>query len=98
MARIELLAGLAQDFVRIVHHLQRHEVADAAERVAGIVQALDVLKTHPRIGRPTKGGRRELIIGHDSRGYVALYRYEATIDTVFIEAIRAQKEGGYARD
>ena len=36
----------------------------------------------------------ELIIGRDSHGYVALYRYVAAIDTVFVLAIRGQREAG----
>ena len=37
----------------------------------------------------------ELVIGQDSRGYVALYRYVSAIDTVFVLAIRSQRELGY---
>ncbi|MBA3904269.1 MAG: type II toxin-antitoxin system RelE/ParE family toxin, partial [Rhodocyclaceae bacterium] len=32
-----------------------------------------------------------------SRGYVALYRYVAEIDTVFVLALRSQREAGYTR-
>jgi hypothetical protein len=38
---------------------------------------------------------RELVIGRDARGYVALYRYAPEIDTVFVLAIRSQREAGY---
>ena len=56
------------------------------------------LLTHsPLIGRPVRGGKRELVIGKDSRGYVALYRFLARIDTVFVLAIRSQREAGYRR-
>jgi hypothetical protein len=41
--------------------------------------------------------KRELVIGQGSRGYVALYRYLAEIDTAFILAIRSQRESGYKR-
>ena len=40
---------------------------------------------------------RELVIGRGSRGYVALYRYVAQIDTVFLLAVRGQRESGYKR-
>jgi hypothetical protein len=40
-------------------------------------------------------GKRELVIGRRSHGYVALYRYVAEIDTVFILAIRSQRDAGY---
>ena len=52
----------------------------------------------PLIGRKVKGGERELVIGRSSRGYVALYRFLPDIDTVFILALRSQREGGYQRE
>ena len=50
------------------------------------------------MGRPVKGGKRELVIGREERGYIALYRFVASIDTVFVLAIRIQHERGYKRD
>ncbi len=44
-----------------------------------------------------KGGKRELVIGRGSRGYVALYRSVPEVDTVFLLAIRNQREAGYLR-
>jgi hypothetical protein len=35
------------------------------------------------------------VIGQDSRGYVALYRFVPDIDMVFVLAIRSQRESGY---
>ena len=43
-------------------------------------------------------GKRELIIGRARRGYVALYRYVSAIDTVFVLAVRAQREDGFKRE
>ena len=40
----------------------------------------------------------ELVIGRAARGYVALYRYLMEIDTVFLLAVRSQREVGYKRD
>jgi hypothetical protein len=42
--------------------------------------------------------RGELVIGRASRGYGALYRYVAAIDTVFVLALRAQREDGYKHE
>lgn len=36
-------------------------------------------------------------IGRGSRGYVALYRYVAKIDIVFLLAVRSQRESQYKR-
>jgi plasmid stabilization system protein ParE len=88
MARLELAAGVLDDFDRFLDHMVEFQASDAAERVADIVQALEVLATSPLIGRPVKGGKRELVIGSGSRGYVALYRFIADVDTVFVLASR----------
>lgn len=97
MARIELAPEVLDDFERILDHLARFEGAGGPARIAGIVEAIQVLAGSPRIGRPVRGGQRELVIGRGVRGYVALYRYIEAIDTVFILAIRAQREAGYRR-
>lgn len=98
MSRIELALEVADDFERILEHLEQHEVGDATTRVDDILAAIDVLETNPHIGRPAAYGQRELIIGRRSRGYVALYRYVPEIDTVFILAIRSQREAGYPHE
>ncbi len=97
MSRIEIAPEVADDFDRILDNLARHEVDDAPTRIREIIQAFDVLERNPQIGRPAQGGKRELIIGRGSRGYVALYRYVPEIDTVFILALRSQREAGYKR-
>ena len=95
MAHIELAPEVFDDFERFLAHMARFEVADATARIGEIVQAIDILTHSPLIGRPVKGGKHELVIGRDSHGYVALYRYVASIDTVFVLAIRSQRESGY---
>jgi len=95
MATIELAPEVGDDFDRIIDHLLEHEVTEATDRIGEIVGALSILEGNPLIGRPTTGDLRELVIGQRSKGYVALYKFVAEIDTVFILAIRAQKEAGY---
>lgn len=97
MARVRLAPGVIDDLERIAEHLHQHEVGDAGTPVDQIISALDVLADNPLIGRPAGEDRRELLIGRDTRGYVALYRYLPVIDTALVLAIRAQREGGYAR-
>lgn len=97
MAGVRLAPGVIEDLDRIVEHLHRHEVEGAGARVAEIISAFDVLTDNPLIGRPAGAERRELLIGRGSHGYVALYRFLPMIDTVLILAIRAQREGGFAR-
>lgn len=98
MAVIKLAPELADDLDRIAEHLQVHDVDGIEERLRGIAEAIDVLRANPLIGRPTGKALRELTIGRGSRGYLALYRYVAVVDAVFVLSIRAQREGGYARD
>ena len=95
MSRIELAPEVRDDLDRILEHLQSHEAADVALRIEEIVRAVDVLERNPLIGRPVRADLRELVIGRRARGYVALYRFVAELDTVFVLAIRSQKEAGY---
>lgn len=95
MARIELAAQVADDFDRILERLAQYEVMEAAARIDQIIQAFNVLESNPLLGRPARNDMRELIIGRQSRGYVALYRYVPEVDTVFVLAIRSQHEAGY---
>jgi len=98
MSRIELAPEVADDLDRILDHLLAHEAADAASRIHDIIRAIDVLERNPLIGRAVRTDLRELVIGRGARGYVALYRYVGELDTVFVLAIRGQKEAGYGRD
>lgn len=97
MSRIELAPEVGDDFDRILDHLAQYEVDDAPSRIGEIIQAITVLEHNPLIGRPVLADMRELVIGRRSRGYVALYRYVAEIDTVFVLALRSQREAGYTR-
>jgi plasmid stabilization system protein ParE len=95
MSAIELAAEIGQDFQRILEHLDLHHVENASQRIQEIIEALNVLEHNPRIGRPAASGKRELVIGQRTHGYVALYRYVAEMDTVFVLAICSQREAGY---
>jgi plasmid stabilization system protein ParE len=97
MPEVQLSPEIGDDLERILVHLVKHAADHAAERVREIVDALDVLETNPLIGRPAPGDTRELIIGRGARGYVALYRYVERPDTVFVLAVRSQREAGYRR-
>jgi plasmid stabilization system protein ParE len=97
VARLELSPELADDMDRIADHLMQHEVAQVETRLRGILDAIDVLRDNPLIGRRYDENVRELVIGRRSHGYLALYEYVTEIDTVFVLAVRAQRESGYAR-
>lgn len=97
MPRIELAPEVIDDFDRFFDHQAQHGVDDTPERMAEIIEAIQVLAHSPLIGRQVKGGQRELVIGQRSRAYVALYRYVPDVDTVFVLAFRSQRESGYKR-
>ena len=97
MARIQLAAGVLDDFDRFLEHLARFEVPDGPASITSLLAAIDILRHSPLIGRPVRAGRRELIVGQGGRGYVVLYRHVAAVDTVFVLAIRSQREDAYKR-
>ena len=90
MTRIEMAPEVLDDF----DYIAQFDAGSASERIGEIVEAVQILATSPMMGRPVKGGKRELVIGRATRGYVALYRYVAPLDTVFVLAMRSQRESG----
>lgn len=95
MVRIELAPEVLNEIERFIDHLEPHEVANVAERVGEILEGIQILARSPLIGRPVGGGKHELVIAQGNRGCVAPYRYLAGIATVFILALRAQRESGF---
>jgi addiction module RelE/StbE family toxin len=95
MAKIELAPEIRDDFDRILDYLSAHAIEDASGRIREIIQAIDVLRHNPLIGRPVSADTRELVIGRRGHGYVAVYHYVEQADTVLVLAIRSQREAGY---
>lgn len=97
MTTLRLAPGVRQDLERFVEHLEQHGIEVTPGRIEEIIGGLDVLTHSPLVGRPRSDGKRELIIGQGSKGYVALYRYMSELDTALVLALRHQREAGYAR-
>jgi plasmid stabilization system protein ParE len=95
MTHIELAPEVLDDFDRFFDHIAQHDPESAPERIDTILEAPQILTHSPQIGRPVRCGKRELVIGRASRGYVALYHYVEAIDTVFVLALRDQREAGF---
>lgn len=89
LIRIELAPEVFDDFDRFFDHIAQFDPASAPQRIGEILEAIQILTHSPLIGRPVKDGKRELVIGRATRGYLALYRYVTVIDTVFVLALRA---------
>jgi len=97
VTQIELAPEVFDDFDRFIDHLARFEEVDVPQRLGEVMQAMEILRHSPLIGRPVKAGHRELLIGRGSRAYIALYRYVVDINTVFVLALRNQREAGFKR-
>ncbi|MBV1775313.1 type II toxin-antitoxin system RelE/ParE family toxin [Burkholderiaceae bacterium DAT-1] len=98
MPRLIVTQGAVNGLERCRRFLQVKS-REAAKRAAAVIaQHLSLLESSPDIGRPLSDylELRELIIAFGDSGYVALYRYEAVEDAVYILAFRHQKETGYA--
>ena len=96
--RHDFANGVADDIERIAEHLRQHGVHDVETRIQNIVHAISVLGHNPLMGRPAGREKRELVIGRDAHGYIALYVYVSQIDTAFVLALRSQVEAGCARN
>ena len=97
MTRIELAPEVFDDFDRFFDHIAQFDPGSAPERIGAIIDAIQILRHSPQMGRPVQGGKRELVIGRAARGYVALYHYIEAIDTGFVLAVRSQREVGFKR-
>jgi len=97
VSRIIFSSEVKNDFDRIFNFLFAHAPEYAATRIDDIIQAIDLLASSPLIGRPVAFGQRELIISTGASGYLALYRFEPIQDTVFVLAVRSQRERDYKR-
>ena len=86
---------MARDFDRIRAHLETHDSEQGEARAQAIAAALDALIVNPRIGRPRTDGLRELVIGREQQGYVAVYRYVEGLDLVIVLGLRHQREAGF---
>ena len=95
MARLIYSPRALADLDRLVDFLLDSDPAAAPGTVALITGAVDMLAQHPLIGRKAEQGLRELVISRGRSGYLALYDYDASADSVLLLAVRHQREAGY---
>lgn len=82
------------DVERVAEFLLATDTHAATETGRIFMEAIAMLASHPLVGRIVESGLRELVISRGRSGYVALYRYDAESDQVFILAVRHQRELG----
>ena len=95
MSHVVLSRKVKDDFDRIFDFLFERAPQYAALRIEAIISAIDILDSSPLIGRPVSAGQRELIISTGASGYLALYRYDPLADTIYVLAVRSQREHDY---
>lgn len=96
MAVVEFAARALADIDRLAEFLFEDNPREAERTANQIMDAIEMLREHPQIGRPAERGLRELVISRGRTGYLALYTYHETGDRVLVHAIRHQREAGYA--
>jgi plasmid stabilization system protein ParE len=97
MSRVIVTEGASKGLERCRKFLVGKNLL-ATQRAAQVIKRhFKLLETTPDIGRPLDDAPelRELIIEFGDSGYLALYRKDESIDTVFILAFRHQKESKY---
>ena len=83
------------DLERLADFLLKTDPQAAQDTAVLIVEALELLRQHPEIGRKVHFGQRELVISRGRTGYLALYRFLPHIDRNLVLALRHQRESGY---
>jgi plasmid stabilization system protein ParE len=95
MTQWVLSVDAADDLNQLVDFLLDKFPHEAAATADLIVDALNILAQHPKIGRPVEQGLRELVISRGKSGYLALYQYDEAADMAVVLAVRHQREKGY---
>ena len=97
MPRVIVTEGAGQGLERCRNFLVAKNPQASKRAGQAIERQFLLLETTPDMGRPflELPELRELVIGFGDSGYVALYRFDLTADTVYVLAFRHQKEAGY---
>jgi plasmid stabilization system protein ParE len=82
------------DLERLTDFLIENDKSSALLTITLIEEAIELLARHPLLGRLCDTHLRELVISRGKSGYIALYSFEESKNTILINAIRHQKESG----
>ena len=99
MSRVIITEGAAQGLEHCRQFLAEKNPRATKRAGQAIERQFTQLETNPNTGRPLNDlpELRELVIEFGDSGYVALYRYQQEIDTVYVLAFRHQKAAGYQK-
>ena len=95
MVRLLWDHGALEDLEHVADFLVTSDPAASEATFDLIEEAVDVLASHPLIGRRVSGELRELVISRGRTGYIALYQYYPAFERVIVRAIRHQREAGF---
>lgn len=95
MAQIIYTASALADLERAFEFLADRSPEAGAKVVATIRHAVEILSSHPLIGRNADAGLRELVISYGKTGYVALYWFAPELSEIWVLGIRHQRELDY---
>jgi plasmid stabilization system protein ParE len=97
LPRLIVTEGAARGLEFCRRFLSEKNPAAGRRAAEAILKQFGLLSDYPAMGRPLDDHPelRELLVPFGDSGYVALYRYDADKDTVYILAFRHQKEAGY---
>lgn len=96
MPRVVFTAAALRDLQRLRAFLRPNNPSAAQRAGAIIIQGVQKLGVHPRMGRRIEDlpeEYREWLIGFGDSGYVARYRVDGEVVTIL--AVRHQKEAGF---
>jgi plasmid stabilization system protein ParE len=96
MPRVIFAPAALRDLHRLRAFLQPKSPSAARKAVEAILQAVQALGAHPRMGRLVEDlpeTYREWVIAFGESGYLARYRIDG--DVITILAVRHQKEAGF---
>ena len=94
MSTVFYSAQALGDIEQFAEFLLLNDPQAAAGTGVLLIEAITTLSRHPLLGRIVEHGLRELVISRGRTGYIALYRFDAELDQVFILTIRHQREIG----
>lgn len=97
MPHVRLSARAQSDLSRLYAFMLEKDANVAKRALLAIREAFMPLKHSHMIGRPVENhdNLRELVIDFGASGYLAMYRFEPSLDAVTILAIKHQREDGY---
>jgi plasmid stabilization system protein ParE len=83
------------DLERLFHFLLEDDPAAAVDASTAIRSGIDILATHPLVGRRVAPNVHELVISFGRTGYLALYRFVPAQSQIRILGVRHQRELNY---